>query len=462
MALPSQSGRPTTTAGRIYSSHRKRKHPQGGLPVLLGGAAALGLGIYGLLWVLGVFDGPRETESGPGSGKIVEAGDPRDDELRQLGDPLGLSRQNNRGSPSGSPGAGSRQTPTPSLPSEIVQGSPAGTVPADEPDESGEAVTRRNVLREGIEQSGSGGDLRKSGAGRPTGDEVLATDGQGPIVPGGAGATPPGGPSVTPGNSAGGLPARVIEADQMIAKGDKLGARRVLNDAMRDASLRDTDRITIRTKMAELNQDLVFGPKLTPGDSMAEVYEVQGGDRLSKICDRRELATHWRLIQRINGLKDPGRIQVGQKLKLVRGPFHAVIDKSEYRLDVYNGPPGSPETWIYVRSFNVGLGKGDGTPTGTFVVARNSKVENPGWVNPQNSLEKYDKDDPRNPIGEFWLGLEGQGPAAAHTGYGIHGTIEPDSIGKQMSLGCVRLLPDDIALVYELLEDGISIVQIVP
>ncbi|MCL4222355.1 MAG: L,D-transpeptidase family protein [Phycisphaerales bacterium] len=465
MALPSQSGRPTTTAGRIYSSRRKHRHPQGGLPVLLGGAAALGLAIYGLLWVFGVFGGEGKPESGPGSNKIVEAGDPRDHELRQLGDPLGLARQTSRTGTSGAGAgdSGSRETsPPPTPPREIVQGVPTGSGarPVLLTDESGQSAPRRNVLREGIEQSVNGGDLNQSGTVRPTGDEVLATDGHRPIVPGNTSPVPAGG--VDSASASAGVPARVIEADQLLARGDKVGARRLLNEALRDTTLREPDRETIRTKIATLNQDLVFSSKVTPGDPLVEVYEIQSGDRLAKISDRRELATHWKLIQRVNGLKDPGRIQVGQKLKLVRGPFHAVVHKSAFRMDIFHGQPGAPETWTYIRSFNVGLGEKDGTPTGTFIVGRNSKVENPAWVNPRNSLEKYGKDDPLNPIGEFWLGLEGQGAAAAHRGYGIHGTIEPDSIGKQMSMGCVRLLPDDIALVYELLEGGISVVQIVP
>ena len=46
-------------------------------------------------------------------------------------------------------------------------------------------------------------------------------------------------------------------------------------------------------------------------------------------------------------------------------------------------------------------------------------------------------------------------------GYGIHGTIDPDSIGQMKSMGCVRLRHDDVALVYELLTDQASRVTIV-
>jgi lipoprotein-anchoring transpeptidase ErfK/SrfK len=46
-------------------------------------------------------------------------------------------------------------------------------------------------------------------------------------------------------------------------------------------------------------------------------------------------------------------------------------------------------------------------------------------------------------------------------GYGIHGTIEQDSIGRQASMGCIRMRPDDVALVYEMLSEH-STVQIRP
>ncbi|MAY75606.1 MAG: hypothetical protein CMJ31_13005 [Phycisphaerae bacterium] len=250
-------------------------------------------------------------------------------------------------------------------------------------------------------------------------------------------------------------------ADTLIAQSDPLAARELLSVGLRDNSLTAMDRSRIRMKLSELNEKLVFGPVATPGDPITESYTVRSGDRLSTIAARRELATHWRLIQRVNGLANPNVIRVGQSLKLVRGPFHAIVDKSDYRLDLYHGPPDDPSRWLFIRSFTVGLGEQGSTPTGRFKVRLDSKLENPAWVNPRNPSERYDGDDPRNPIGEFWIGLDGEGEDAVYTGYGIHGTIAPDSIGKQESMGCVRLLPDDIALMYECLVEGISRVRIV-
>ena len=47
-------------------------------------------------------------------------------------------------------------------------------------------------------------------------------------------------------------------------------------------------------------------------------------------------------------------------------------------------------------------------------------------------------------------------------GYGIHGTIDTTSIGKQASMGCIRMMPQDVEVVYELLTEPNSIATISP
>ncbi len=76
--------------------------------------------------------------------------------------------------------------------------------------------------------------------------------------------------------------------------------------------------------------------------------------------------------------------------------------------------------------------------------------------------ERYDADNPENPIGERWIGIKGLGEYEALTGYGIHGTIEPQSIGTDASMGCVRLGDEDVNIVYELLVERTSRVTILP
>jgi hypothetical protein len=268
-------------------------------------------------------------------------------------------------------------------------------------------------------------------------------------------------PTVRPGEPASRVRVQIDTARRLASENDRVGARALLSRVLRDPGLTAAEANLLRDELTVLNEQLIFGRVVDRADPITEEYTVGSGDSLSRIAGRRELATHWKLIQRVNGLSDPTKIRLDQKLKLVRGPFHAVVDKSDFRMDVWHGPPSDPSRWVYIRSFDVGLGEGGGTPTGTFVVSVN-KLENPGWVNPRDSRERYEPNDPKNPIGEFWLGLDGVGASQGVTGYGIHGTIDPSSVGANMSMGCVRLRDEDIALVFELLAERVSVVEIVP
>ena len=271
-------------------------------------------------------------------------------------------------------------------------------------------------------------------------------------------------PPATPGTGRLSEPAfanLLAQADEAIKAGASLNARTILNRPLVGGRLSAAQARQARAALAAINADLFFSPRITPGDPFAERYTVEPGDSLATITRRQGLGVDWRLIQRINRITDPRRVRVGQTLKLVRGPFHCVVSKSGFRADIFAGPPDFPEEWVFVRSVPVGLGEDNGTPLGDFVVRRSSKLVNPYWVNPRTG-ERFDADDPKNPIGERWIGIEGVGEYAVHTGYGLHGTIEPESIGSEASMGCVRMGEDDIELVYELLEEEISRVVIVP
>jgi lipoprotein-anchoring transpeptidase ErfK/SrfK len=110
----------------------------------------------------------------------------------------------------------------------------------------------------------------------------------------------------------------------------------------------------------------------------------------------------------------------------------------------------------------VGLGEFGSTPTGSFVVRPQSKLINPVWTNPRTG-EYFGADNPENPIGEHWIGLDPADDASASfTQYGLHGTIDPGSIGQEKSMGCVRLAAPDIELLYGLLVENKSTVEILP
>ena len=262
--------------------------------------------------------------------------------------------------------------------------------------------------------------------------------------------------------------ARLVQQNQLVL------ARTKLNAGLMDPRSTPAERAQIRAQIASINETLFFSPTVSAGDAITDTYTVASGDSLVRITRKQGLPIDWRLLQRINRLPSENALRVGQKIKIVRLPIHAVVHKNDYRMDLYAGSPpaggsgtsdlgpdGQERDWVYIRSFRVGLGESNGTPEGTFVVRPNSKLVNPRWVNPRTG-EVFEADNPANPIGERWIGLDGSDDnTRKFVGYGVHGTVDPDSIGQQRSMGCVRLASDDVAVVYELLVDRLSTVKII-
>lgn len=169
---------------------------------------------------------------------------------------------------------------------------------------------------------------------------------------------------------------------------------------------------------------------------VTESYFVEFGDTLQSIAA--EYDVPWQFLSRLNGVP-PEKLQAGQQLKVVRGPFGAVVELDTFVMTVH------AHGWV-VRQYQIGTGKDDRTPTGEFTVE--NKVTNPAWYNPDGGV--VDADDPQNPLGEFWLGLGNH--------IGIHGTIDPESIGRAASRGCIHLADRDIEDVFELLDVGSPVV----
>jgi len=244
-----------------------------------------------------------------------------------------------------------------------------------------------------------------------------------------------------------------------MTQADPVGARLALTHLLDRRELNAAEEFSAMTSLRELNAKLFFSPAMSVGDPFIRVYTVQSGDTLSKVAKKNDVQTDWRIIQRMNGMKSEKSLRVGQKLKLPIGAFHAEVSKSNYQMKIYAGEGPSR---VLIAIFPVGLGELNSTPTGAFMVRPKSKLINPEWNNPRTG-EHFASDDPKNPIGERWIGLIG---VEAHNqgfkGYGIHGTVDPASIGKQASMGCVRMSDADVELVYEFLTEPNSTIVIAP
>ena len=269
--------------------------------------------------------------------------------------------------------------------------------------------------------------------------------------------------------SAPATPAPAGAAEKLLASAkakadDLVAARAILNEPLVSGRLVESDAQAVRHALMELNSKLVFSAKPYSADPFEVPVLVQPGMRLQKLANQYDIT--WPLLCRVNGYEptDAGarRIRSGTTLKAIKGPFCAVVNKSAFRMDLYlGGLPGEANS-TYVTSVSVGLGKDDSTPNGLWTVELHNKVRNPIYYSPRGE-GIFKSDDPKNPLGGFWIGLKGEdGAAVGKNSYGIHGTIEPESIGKQSSMGCIRLSHDDIALVFDMLVEIKSRVLVQP
>ncbi len=264
----------------------------------------------------------------------------------------------------------------------------------------------------------------------------------------------PGTAPTTPAATLGNAAQRVQQAVAMV-ESDPVRARAELTRLLDSNQLSAAERSAAYVGVNKLAEKLFFSPKIVPGDTVSQSYVVKRGDSLARISKNEKLGVDWRFVQRINGMANEKAVRPDMRLKLAYGPFDAEVVKADFRFNVYAGKGADR---VMVASFPCGLGENDSTPVGTFQVRKGSKLIDPEWRNPRTG-EYFAANDPKNPIGERWIGLQGTSPETAKfTGYGIHGTTEPQSIGKQMSMGCVRLGDAEVQVVYELIGEGSTIV----
>ncbi|MFM8223771.1 MAG: L,D-transpeptidase family protein [Planctomycetaceae bacterium] len=219
-------------------------------------------------------------------------------------------------------------------------------------------------------------------------------------------------------------PKPLAEIDALIADNEYVTAQRELSHWWFQ---RPESRQKIQARLNKLSQALYFAS--TP--HFFEPYIVQPGDQLRQVGKKFQLS--WEYLAKLNRTQ-PSRIRAGQKLKVVPGPFGVVASLSRFELTLHLS--GS-----YVKHYRIGVGKDGSSPVGTFTV-KNKQVD-PTYYGPDGVVSN---DDPENPLGERWIDIGNS--------FGIHGTNEPDSIGKAESRGCLRLRHDDVVELYDFLVIG--------
>jgi lipoprotein-anchoring transpeptidase ErfK/SrfK len=225
--------------------------------------------------------------------------------------------------------------------------------------------------------------------------------------------------------------ALINTAKDLETKGDLLGAKNIyqklVNDFSGSSQIADWQK-----KLEGINIRLLFSSQITPG-SMA--YEVKSGDTLTKIA--KEFKTTVDLLKKSNNLTNDN-IVPGRKIKVWAAPFSILVDKSQNTLMLKSGEE-------VFKSYIVSTGANNSTPVGNFKIV--NKLQDPTWfkagaVVPAGSGE--------NILGSRWLGFD-------LPGYGIHGTTEPQSLGKQVTQGCVRMANSEVEELYIIVPVGTEV-----
>ena len=126
-----------------------------------------------------------------------------------------------------------------------------------------------------------------------------------------------------------------------------------------------------------------------------------------------------------------------------------VINLAEMRLFYFDKQGNAP------ISFPIGIGReGLQTPVGSTSVIR--KAIGPSWRPTERmreedpSLPEVIEAGPNNPLGTHALYL-------GWPQYAIHGTNRPYGIGRRVSSGCIRMYPEGIVKIYDLINVGTDV-----
>lgn len=220
-------------------------------------------------------------------------------------------------------------------------------------------------------------------------------------------------------------------AASALAKGNLYAAKQAYQQLINEFP--DSKQVSEwQKKTEEINIKLLFSPVLTP---KSVLYEIKPGDTLTRIA--REFKTTPELLRKANAISDD-RIRPGRKLKVWTSPFSVVVDKSQNSLILKSDEE-------VIKTYIVSTGANNSTPTGTFKIV--NKLANPTWFKTGAAIPP---ESPENILGTRWMGFD-------LAGYGIHGTTEPQSLGRQVTQGCVRMANPEVEELYTIIPVGTEV-----
>jgi lipoprotein-anchoring transpeptidase ErfK/SrfK len=232
--------------------------------------------------------------------------------------------------------------------------------------------------------------------------------------------------------------------------------------------LRTTDTASIREALAKTGGNAFASYRITPEDVAgpyvasipADYGEKARLERMGYTSVAEALAERFHMDENYLKALNPGInfnrpgsvIKVANFGRLVSTPVARIVaDKSKKQVRAYDA------AGRLVAAYPATIGSADTpSPSGTHAVTR--VAFNPNYTyNPKINFKQGQNDKvltippgPNGPVGSVWIALD-------KPTYGIHGTPEPQKIGKTASHGCVRLTNWDATELAKLVKPGVAV-----
>lgn len=220
-------------------------------------------------------------------------------------------------------------------------------------------------------------------------------------------------------------------AEKSIKEGDLLKAKSIYSKIIEEYPDSEFVKST-QEKLEALNMDILFSPVKTEQNIF---YVVKEGDTLGKIA--KKFHTTVELLIKSNKLSSD-IIHPGKRLKVVTTEFSIIVDKSQNTLTL----KASDDV---LKVYKVSTGAENTTPTGKFKIV--NKLVDPVWYKAGAIVPSG---SPENILGSRWMGI-------SEPGYGIHGSRDPETIGKHITAGCIRMYNGDIKELYSIVPVGAEV-----
>lgn len=215
------------------------------------------------------------------------------------------------------------------------------------------------------------------------------------------------------------------EAHRRLAKGQLAEVHLALSRLYGNPELNPEELRQLTDLLGQLAGTVIYSRQ----HLLEPAYTVKPGESLQQIAATYNVP--WQVLAKINGIRDPDRLEPGKQLKVFHGPFEAVVSLDRYELVLML-------SGRYAGRFPIGIGRDCPKPESSYTVKR--KVTQPPSSGPDGVRSLGGAD---SPVGNYWIELSDR--------LGIHGTNDVKNLRRADGQGSICLGPHDIEDVYDIL-----------